>query len=141
MEYRGGKVGRIFIARIDHEEDLHQCLDDLVEAEGVDSGVVFVIGATGRGWYVAGPVEKQVPPEPNWQEYGDARELLGIGTIAGGQLHLHGVLPRGDGVVGGCLRDSIETYLTLEAVVLEASDISVTRDLDEELGIDKLVFQ
>lgn len=141
MEYSRGRLGRLFMARIDHGEDLHDCLNRIIDEESIRSGVVFVIGASGAGKYVAGPKEKTVPPEPDWHQYNDAREVVAVGTIANGSLHLHGVLPRGNTVVGGCLRGGVEAYLTLEAVIIEADGIKSRRELDPTLGIEKLVFQ
>jgi predicted DNA-binding protein with PD1-like motif len=63
MDYTQGKLGRVFVARVDHEEDLLSELEDLAVNENIRSAFFFLLGATGGASVVTGPKEKCIPPE------------------------------------------------------------------------------
>jgi predicted DNA-binding protein with PD1-like motif len=46
MDYTQGKLGRVFVARIDHEEDLLFELEDLAVNENIRSAFFYLLGAT-----------------------------------------------------------------------------------------------
>jgi len=51
---------------------------------------------------------------------------------------LHGAFGKGDSVKVGCLREKAETFLVLEAVILELSGINAMREFDPASGMSLL---
>jgi len=150
MEYRTGRIGRVIIARVDHGEDLLAELTKLAESERIDQAFFVAIGAIGDAQIVTGPKEATIPPDPMWHRVADAHEVLGVGNILrkGGEdgedgepaIHLHAALGRSEGSLVGCLRDSVETYLTVEIVILEVTGVLAERAYDDALGVARMMF-
>ena len=157
MEYRTGRIGRVIIARVDHGEDLLAELTKLAESERIDQAFFMLIGAIEDAQIVTGPKEATIPPDPMWHRVADAHEILGVGNIlrkggedeGGGKpvIHLHAALGRGEGSLVGCLRDSVETYLTVEIVIFEIAgvggggdDAPAERAYDDALGVARMMF-
>ncbi len=127
-------MGRVFLARVEHGENPLEEIKKLVRKEGVQVAVFFVLGALKSGTVVTGPREPVLPPVPNWFQFDDGREVMGIGTILFDEnepvLHLHGGLGRDKDAVVCCLRDQAEVYITVEVVILELCGIHALRKLD-----------
>jgi len=144
MEYQQGAIGRVFLVRLDHGENPLEQIRKLAEKENIKNAVFFLIGALKGASLVTGPREAVLPPEPTWFSFNDGRELLGTGTLAWDEheplLHIHGASGRGEETVMGCLRQDVEVYLTLEAVVLEISGLKAGRALDPASGFKVLRF-
>ncbi len=152
MEYRTGRIGRVIIARVDHGEDLLAELTKLAELERIDQAFFMLIGAIGDAQIVTGPKESTTPPDPMWHRVADAHEVLGVGNIllkdGKPAIHLHAALGRGEGSLVGCLRDSVETYLTVEVVIFEIAgigggggdDAPAERAYDDALGVARMMF-
>lgn len=146
MQYRQGQLGRVFLARVEHGENLLEEIRNLARAEHLDGAVIFMIGALKSASMVVGPRECTVPPEPVWESFGDGREILGIGTLYPDEmgepaLHLHGVLGKGQVSLTGCLRANTEVYLIVEMVIMELSRLDALRRLDPETGLKMLNFK
>lgn len=145
MKYSKGKTGRIFVARFDNGDDLTGDLKQLAEKEGIEAGIVYVIGALKDASLVVGPEECTLPPVPVWREFNDCREILGIGTLFrddSGEpvLHLHGAICRGDTTLMGCVRGEAGVYLVAEAIVLEMVDTGAVKEFDPSTGLKMLNF-
>lgn len=135
MRYSEGKPGRTFVAKFDHGEDLLLCLTELMRKEDVRAGIVWLVGALAEGRVVTGPEELVIPPSPKWMGFDDGREMLGVGTIFWQEdepkIHLHASFGRGRDVITGCLREVSETFLIVEAVILEVLGTGARREFDE----------
>lgn len=146
MKYRQGKMGRIFVARMDHGDDLLEELKRLVEKEKIEAGVIYVIGALKSASLVVGPEECTLPPVPVWRRFGDCREIIGLGTMfrdSRGEplFHLHGTCGRGDLTLTGCVRgDGNEVYLVAEVILLELLETGTVKELEESSGLKMLNF-
>ncbi|MEA3281494.1 MAG: DUF296 domain-containing protein [Euryarchaeota archaeon] len=144
MDYTAGTIGRVFLARIDHDEDLLDELVKLARTEEIKQAFFMLIGAVKNIQVVTGPKEDTVPPDPMWHSIAGACEILGIGNIlwkdGGPSIHLHAALGKGGDVTVGCLRDSVDTYLTTEAVIFEISGIAGARVYDDMYGIARMVL-
>ncbi|MCX5720130.1 MAG: DNA-binding protein, partial [Nitrospirae bacterium] len=85
---------------------------------------------------------EEIPPTPVWKELGESHEVLGIGTIfwQGDEpkIHFHGAFGKKDMVKVGCLREISETFLVLEAVIIEIEGISAQREFDPASGLTLL---
>ncbi len=144
MDYKAGSIGRVFVARIDHDEDLLDELVKLARSEEIRYAFFMLIGAVKNMQIVTGPKEDTVPPDPMWRSIAGACETLGIGNIlwkdGDPSIHLHAALGKGSDVTVGCLRDSVDAYLTTEAIIFEISGIAAERVYDDMYGIARMVL-
>jgi predicted DNA-binding protein with PD1-like motif len=139
MEYTSARMGRIFVARVDHGEDLLQELQKILVKEGVTHGFMLLLGALKEGSVVTGPAEAVIPPVPHYVGFGGGWELIGAATFYPGEdgpaIHLHASVGRGERSLTGCLRGKAETYLVMEVVILELTGLSVRRVKDDRTGL------
>ncbi|MEA1965905.1 MAG: DUF296 domain-containing protein [Euryarchaeota archaeon] len=144
MDYEVGSIGRVFLARIDHDEDLLDELVKLARSEEIKQAFFMLIGAVKNMQVVTGPKEDTVPPDPMWHSIAGACEILGIGNIlwkdSSPSIHLHAALGKGGDVTVGCLRNSVDAYLTTEAIIFEISGIAAERVYDDMYGIARMVL-
>jgi uncharacterized protein len=139
MQHSEGKLGRVFLLKFEHREDLRAELEGFARRKKVATAVVLFLGALERGRLVTGPKRARVPPVPNWMPFGDGWETLGIGTLfpsdAGPQLHLHGALGKGRRTLTGCVRVEPKVFLVMEAVLLELKGVRADKPLDPATGL------
>lgn len=139
MKYQRGEIGRIFVVRFEDGDDVLGGLVELAEKENLRAGSFQLVGGMKRGRFVVGPEREEMPPVPVWRELEESHEILGFGTIfrQGGvpKIHLHGAYGKGDSVRVGCLREASEAFLVLEAVIMEITGVSATRELDPASGM------
>lgn len=144
MQYQQGTIGRVFVAKIEHGDNLLEELKKLAQLEEVKQANFFVLGAVEKASLVVGPKECAIPPEPVWNSFADGRELLGIGTIFSDEqeavLHLHGVFGKGEQPLMGCIRLDTRAYLLVEVIIYELLGVQAKRELDPKLGVKVLNF-
>jgi hypothetical protein len=145
LKYQQGRLGRVFVVRFDHEEDLILNLKKLITTEDIRAGMIFFLGALENGHLVVGPERVRVPPVPVWTNFTDGREVMGIGTIfwedEEPNIHIHISTGRGKDILLGCLRKESGIYLVIEAVILEMLDIKARKEYFDEIGISMLEFE
>ncbi len=139
MKYQIGKPGRMIVAKFDDNDDVLENLVSIAKKENIRAGVFYLVGGMREGKIVVGPETEELPPKPVWKELGESHEVLGIGTIFWHQdepkLHFHGAFGKKDMVKVGCLREKSETFLILEAIIIEMDGINATREIDPEIGM------
>ncbi len=139
MKYRTGRPGRVIIAKFDDHDDVLGNLVDIAKNESIKAGVFYLVGGMREGRIVVGPENEELPPTPVWKELGESHEVLGVGTIFWQKdepkIHFHGAFGKKDMVKIGCLREKSETFLVLEAVIIEIEGITATRELDPVSGM------
>ncbi len=142
MRYRAGSVGRVFLARIDHGENVLDALTELCLREGVAAGWFLLFGAVAEGTFVTGPEKPVLPPTPIRQTVLPPHEIVGTGSVATKDglpaLHLHASLGRGRDALTGCLRRDGEAFVVVEALLLELSGIPAVRRPDAKTGLELL---
>jgi predicted DNA-binding protein with PD1-like motif len=142
MKYQVGKTGRVIIARFEDREDALESILDIVKKENIRSAVFNLIGGIRKGRVVVGPEKEELPPKPIWRELNESHEVLGIGTIFWQEdepkIHFHGAFGKRDMVRVGCLRETSETFLVLEAVIVEIDGIDARREFDKTSGLTLL---
>lgn len=142
MKYQTGKAGRIIVARFDDEEDILGNIIDIVKKENIRCAMLYMLGGLKKGKIVAGPEKEELPPKPIWKIINESHEILGIGTIFWQEnepkIHFHGAYGKRDSVYVGCLRGNSETFLIIEAVILEITGINAHRELDKKTGLSLL---
>lgn len=140
MKAAEGKIGRIFVIRLEDGDIVPACLEEFALEKNIKVGLVTIIGGLGEGEVVVGPRRSDVlPPEPILLPVEGAHEVVGTGVIApgeGGQpkLHLHAALGRSGKTTAGCLRPGVKTWLVGEVIICEILGVNCRRVLDEKSG-------
>ncbi|GAB4388142.1 MAG: DNA-binding protein [Thermodesulfovibrionales bacterium] len=142
MKYQTGKVGRVVVARFEDGEDVLGNLQKIALDEEIRAAVVYLVGGMRKGRMVVGPETEDLPPRPMWREMGESHEVVAVGTIfyedETPKVHLHGAFGKRDSVKVGCLRADSETFLVLEAIIMELEDIYAVREMDPKAGLSLL---
>ncbi|MBI5205277.1 MAG: DUF296 domain-containing protein [Nitrospirae bacterium] len=142
MKYQTGKTGRVVVARFEDHEDVLANLVNIAKKENIRAGIFYVIGGMREGSIVVGPEKDVIPPAPVWKELKESHEVVGLGTIfyqgEDPKVHFHGAFGKKDMVKVGCLREKSETFLVLEAVIIELEGINAVRELDPVSGLTLL---
>ncbi len=145
MQYSEGNLGRVFILRMDHGEDLIASLQKFLLEKKIESCMALFLGALRDGQAVTGPETAVVPPVPHYEGFESAWEVFGMATVypssEGPKLHIHSSLGRGQRTIVGCIRERAEVYLIVEAVLFEFSGLKAERVLDKETGLDLLSLE
>jgi hypothetical protein len=139
MHYSEGRLGRIFVLRIDDGEDFLAATKEFILNKAIQTGTILFLGALRQGRLVTGPEELALPPEPHYVMFEGGWEMVGIGTIYPGDdgpaIHYHATVGRAGHALTGCLREKAITYIVAEAVVLEFTGLDIHRALDEKTGV------
>lgn len=139
MRYQVGRAGRVVVARFEDREDVLGNLIEIARKEDIKSAVFYLVGGMREGRIVVGPEKEELPPKPVWKELKESHEIFGIGTIfpqeGEPKIHLHGAFGKKDMVKVGCLREMSETFLVLEAIIIEIDGINAKRELDPVSGM------
>ena len=144
MKASEGKIGRVFVIRLEDGDMLPSCIERFAEEKGISTGHVILVGGIGEGQIVVGPRRSdEMPPEPMLLPIDGAHEVAGVGVIAPGEdgkpvLHIHAALGRSGSTMTGCLRPGVKTWLVGEAILYEIVGTSAKRVKDEESGFNLL---
>ncbi len=138
MKYQVGEIGRVIVARFEDREDALKNIADIAKKENIRSAVFYLIGGLRQGRVVVGPEKEELPPKPVWKEIKESHEVLGIGTIFWQEdepkIHFHGAFGKKDMIKVGCLRETSETFLVLEAIIIEIEGIMPEESLIRRQG-------
>ncbi len=144
MDYRKGSIGRVFIARVDHGEDLLAELSSLALKEKIKSAFFIILGGLEKVEFVTGPKESVVPPVEIWSGFDDGHQMVGAGNIFWEndtpKIHLHGVTGDTKEIAMGCIRKTARTFMYLDVFIIE-TDIPVKRVFDKKIGASPIRFQ
>ncbi len=142
MKYQIGKTGRVVVARFEDHEDVLGNLVDIAKREKIKAAVFYLIGGMREGKIVVGPEKDVMPPVPVWKELKETHEVVGVGTVfyQGDEpkVHFHGAFGKKEMVKVGCLREKSETFLVIEAVVVEIEGVDAVREVDPVSGLTLL---
>lgn len=139
MKYQVGRPGRIMVVRFEDRDDVLGNLVELARKENIRAAVVYLVGGMRQGSIVVGPEKDEFPPTPVWKALDESHEVVGVGTIFWledtPKVHFHGAFGKKEMVKVGCLRENSETFLVLEAVIVEIDGVSARRELDPVSGM------
>lgn len=145
MQYSEGSLGRVFVLRMDHGEDLIESLQKFMQVKKIESCTALFMGALRDGRAVTGPKLPVIPPTPNFEAYESAWEVFGMATvypsIEGPKLHIHSALGRGQKSLLGCIRDKAEVYLVVEVILFELCGFDAKRAWDEDMQLYLLTLK
>jgi predicted DNA-binding protein with PD1-like motif len=145
MMYSEGRIGRVFVIRLEDDDELPECLEKFAAQHGIVTGQVVLIGAIGSGEIVVGPRKNYVmPPDPMRLPLDGVHEVAGVGILAPDKhgkpsVHIHAALGRAGRATAGCLRPGVKTWVVGEVVLYEILGVDVARLPDEATGFDLLV--
>ena len=135
-----GRIGRVFVIRLEDGDVVPHCIERFAEQNGVSVGHVILVGGIGSGDVVVGPRRsEEMPPEPMLLPIDGAHEVAGVGVLAPNEdgkpvLHIHAALGRAGQTMGGCLRHGVTTWLVGEVILYEILGVDVARIKDEQSG-------
>jgi predicted DNA-binding protein with PD1-like motif len=123
------------VVRIDDGEDFLESMQHFIAEKGIQSGSVTFLGALMSGRMVTGPEEPVIPPLPHFVMFEGGWEVFGVGTIYPGEggphIHYHASVGRAGHALTGCLREKATTFLIVEAVIVEFTNLLGRREFDE----------
>ncbi|HUU63780.1 MAG TPA: PPC domain-containing DNA-binding protein [Dehalococcoidia bacterium] len=135
-----GRLGRVFIIRLEDGDEVPACIEVFAEEKGISVGQVILVGGIGDGEIVVGPRRSnERPPQPMLLPVDGAHEVVGAGVLAPGEdgkptLHIHAALGRSGNTMCGCLRPGVTTWLVGEAILFEILGVDAARVRDEQSG-------
>ncbi len=140
MKTSEGKIGRVFVIRLEDGDVIPECIERFAEEQAISVGHVILVGGIGGGEVVVGPRRSEErPPQPMLLPVDGAHEVVGVGVIAPGEdgkpvLHMHAALGRSGQTITGCLRPGVTTWLVGEAILYEITGVAAARVMDKESG-------
>jgi len=144
MKASEGRVGRVFVIRLEDGDVVPECIERFAEEKGISVGHVILVGGIGGGEVVVGPRNSEErPPQPMLLPVDGAHEVVGVGVIAPDEdgkpvLYIHAALGRSGQTMSGCLRPGVTTWLVGEVIIYEIVGADVARVRDEESGFELL---
>jgi len=142
MQYTQGQVGRVFVARLEDGESIYEVVEKIARREKIEAASVMAVGGMRKGKVVTGPENPTGKIVPHYEEFDDARELVGVGTLflseGNPSLHFHAGIGRGDTALVGCPRAGMSTFLILEVIITELVGLTAKRAYDEGSGLSLL---
>ena len=145
MKYSEGKMGRVFVIRLEDNDDLPGCIERFAAEHEITVGQAILVGGIGSGEIVSGPRKnKELPVDPMVVPVDGVHEVVGVGVLAPdgkGQpsLHIHAALGRAGRTTTGCLRMGAKTWLVGEVILYEILGADAARLPDKDSGFELLV--
>lgn len=144
MKATEGKIGRVFILRLEDNDKLPHCLEAFAKEQNIQNAYVNFIAGIRTGNIITGPEDADARPIKTINvDIENTHESAAIGLIArdtAGEpiLHIHGFFGRNGATVSGCLRNGVDVWVTGEAVVYEILDAVCIREAEEDTGFKLL---
>lgn len=140
MKASSGRVGRVFVIRLEDGDVVPDCIEQFAAENGVTMGHAIMVGGIGGGDVVVGPRKtEERPPDPMLLPLDGAHEVAAVGVLAPDEsgkpiLHMHAALGRSGKSTTGCLRHGVSTWLVGEVILYEILEASAARVMDKESG-------
>lgn len=144
MKVAEGRLGRVFVLRLEDGDRLPDCLERFAAEKGVRQGFCSLIGGIGGGTIVVGPADGAVmPPKAMLERLIGVHEAAAVGTLfpdesGAPRLHMHGAFGRGGETVTGCIRPGIDVWTIGELVLIEFVGLDLERRRDPATGFELL---
>jgi uncharacterized protein len=144
MKASEGKLGRVFIIRLEDGDAVPGSIERFAEEKEISVGQVILIGGIGEGQVVVGPRRSnEMPPEAMLVPVDGVHEVVGVGMITPDEkgkpnLHIHASLGRAGKTTTGCLRPGVTTWLVGEVIIFEILGTDAVRLPDKKATFDLL---
>jgi uncharacterized protein len=145
MKAAEGKLGRVFVIRLEDGDKMPDTIEKFAEEKGISSGHLIMVGGIGSGQIVVGPRRSdEMPPEPMLLPIDGAHEVVGVGILTPRDdgkpmLHIHAALGRSGQTVTGCLRPGVNTWIVGEIILYEITGSNAKRTKDKQTGFSLLL--
>ncbi len=145
MQYSEGRLGRIFILRLEEGDRLNDSIEAFAREQQLSHGLAFFLGGSGDGSkMVVGPEAGRQDIIPMIHTLQGSQEVLALGTLIPNEsgapvLHMHAAAGREGQATVGCTRAGLEVWLIGEVVLLEILDAGAAhRQKDPATGFQLL---
>lgn len=144
MQYREGKLGRVFILRLEEGEPLNDSIEIFAREKQVSHGLAFFLGGSADGsQVVVGPEANRDKIIPMIHPLQGEQEMLALGTLIPNEdgepvLHMHGAAGREGRATVGCTRAGVNVWLIGEVVLLEILGADSARRQKDATGFQLL---
>lgn len=145
MNYSEGRMGRVFVLRLEDGEVLNDTLAQFAADHGIARALTFYVGGSADGSQVVvgpdtGPAQGIVPLI---YTLAGPHEVLALGTIFPNEaghpvVHMHAAAGREGDATVGCTRAGLTTWLVGEVVILEIEGTNARRMTDPATGFELL---
>jgi predicted DNA-binding protein with PD1-like motif len=140
MRHSEGRVGRVFVIRLEDGEIVPDAIEGFAVEHGVKVAHAIIVGGIGSGEVVVGPRDSDSrPPDPMLLPLDGTHEVAGVGVLAPDEegrpvLHMHAALGRSGRTTTGCLREGVKTWVMCEVILYEIIDAEAVRRKDPDTG-------
>ncbi len=145
MQYSEGRLGRIFILRLEEGDRLNDSIEKFAREQQLSHGLAFYLGGSGDGSkVVVGPEADREAIIPMIYALRGSQEVLALGTIIPDEsgepvLHMHAAAGREGKATVGCTRAGLDVWLVGEVVLLEILGAATAqRKKDQATGFQLL---
>ncbi len=148
MKVAEGRIGRVFVLRLEDGDSLPECVERFAAERGVLRAYCALMGGVGSGRIVTGPEtgpdgKTAMPPVPVLTDLPGIHEAAAVGTLfpdesGSPRLHMHGVFGRGQRTLAGCIRPGIDIWTIGEFVLIEFAGMELLRRRDPATGFELL---
>ena len=134
MKYSEGKIGRVFVIRLEDGDTMPEVIESFSRENNVRRGMCILVGGIEAGKIVVGPENSEsIPVVPMILDLKGVHEICAVGTIfpdgdAKPRLHMHAALGREEKTISGCIRPGIEVWKLGEVIVLEIVNNNAHRE-------------
>lgn len=141
MQYDEGRVGRVFVLRLEDGDRLPDTVEKFASEKDIRCAACWMLGGLGPGTVVAGPKDKDaVPLEVIEESFTEPREVLAVGTLFADEkgapkLHMHAATGRERETLTGCIRPGVDTWLVGEFVIQEITGMDMMRKKQKGTGL------
>ncbi|MDO9531671.1 MAG: DNA-binding protein [Deltaproteobacteria bacterium] len=145
MQYTEGRMGRVFILRLEDGERLNDTLEAFARNHQLAHALAFYLGGSASGsTLVVGPdTERTDAVVPLLHMLQGSQEVLALGTLIADEegapvLHMHAAAGREGQATVGCTRAGVDVWLVGEVVLLEIVGPEARRRKDPKSGFQLL---
>ncbi|MFA4903390.1 MAG: PPC domain-containing DNA-binding protein [Desulfobaccales bacterium] len=145
MHYTEGKMGRVFVLRLEDGERLNDTLEAFAREQNLAHALAFFLGGSASGSkVVVGPdADRTDAVVPLIHMLQGSQEVLAVGTLIPDEaglpvLHMHAAAGREGQATVGCTRAGVDVWLVGEVVLLEIVGVAALRRKDAATGFQLL---
>jgi uncharacterized protein len=145
MHYTEGRMGRVFVLRLEDGERLNDTLEAFARNHHLVNALAFYLGGSASGsTLVVGPdTERTDAVVPLLHMLQGSQEVLALGTLVPDEtgapvLHMHAAAGREGQATVGCTRAGVDVWLVGEVVLLEILETEARRRKDPKTGFQLL---
>jgi uncharacterized protein len=145
MHYSEGKMGRVFVLRLEDGERLNDTLEAFAREQNLAHALAFYLGgsATGSKMVVGPDAARADAVVPIIHMLQGSQEVLAVGTLIPDEhgvpvLHMHAASGREGRATVGCTRAGVDVWLVGEVVLLEITGTTSQRRKDPVTGFQLL---